>query len=339
MQFAGLKQEHRAVRDRAGMFDISHMGKFALRGEIVAELEALVPTSLAPLQPGQAQYTVLLDERGGILDDFIFYYQGRAASGEQRGLAIVNAATCARDRQWLEDHFENVELSDLSATRVLLAVQGPEAIAYLQPFVGADLGLLRAFEHVETEACGQPAFVARTGYTGEDGVEIMVPEEAGRQLWGSLQAAGVEPCGLGARDSLRLEAAMALYGQDIDLTTTPLEAGLRWIVHLDRDVEFLGRAALERQTREGVHRRLVGLEMQGRHIARHGYPVLVSGQPVGEVTSGTLSPTLGKAIALAYVPVEHAKPGCELDVEIRGKTHAATVVKKPFYKSPAPPPR
>ena len=193
---------------------------------------------------------------------------------------------------------------------------------------------LKAFEHRTATINGASAFIARTGYTGEDGFEIMLEPEAAQQLWTDLQSMGVTPCGLGARDTLRLEAAMSLYGQEIYDTITPLEASLGWVVHLKDKGDFIGRSVLEQQKAEGIKRRLVGLEMSGRYIARHGYPVVHEGETVGEVTSGTMSPTLGKAIALAYVPKDLSKPGQTVEVEIRGKTHAATVVKKPFYKSP-----
>jgi len=199
--------------------------------------------------------------------------------------------------------------------------------------VEADLSSVKAFGHLEASILGKPAFLARTGYTGEDGFEVMLGPEEGVKLWRSLVEAGVIPCGLGARDTLRLEAAMALYGQDIDDTTTPLEAGLGWLVHLDTKGDFIGRPILERQKAAGVQRRLVGLQMQGRNIARHGYQVLSAGVIVGEVTSGTLSPTLGYPIALAYVPTQLANTGQQLDIEIRGKTYPAIVVKKPFYRS------
>jgi aminomethyltransferase len=219
----------------------------------------------------------------------------------------------------------------------LIAVQGPQAAAQLQPFVQEDLTPVKAFGHLEATVLGQPAFIARTGYTGEDGFEVMVDPDVGVELWRSLFTAGVVPCGLGARDTLRLEAAMALYGQDINESTSPLEAGLGWVVHLDSKGDFIGRSVLEQQKAAGVEKRLVGIQMQGRHIARHGYPVLYEGKSVGEVTSGTLSPTLGKAIALAYVPTQLSKIGQELEVEIRGKAYPAVVVKKPFYRSPSRP--
>lgn len=337
VQYIGIGQEHEAVRTSAGMFDISHMGKFALQGkQLIEHLQPLVPSDLSRLQPGQAQYTVLLNTNGGIIDDIIFYYQGENASGEQRGVMIVNAATRVRDKAWVFAQIESAEIDflDLSLEKVLIAVQGPQAVSYLQPFVKEDLTPLKAFAHLEATVLNQPAFIARTGYTGEDGFEVMVDPDVGVELWRSLFTSGVIPCGLGARDTLRLEAAMALYAQDIDETTTPLEAGLGWVVHLDTKGDFIGRSVLEEQKTTGVEKRLVGLEMQGRYIARHGYPVLYEGTSVGEVTSGTLSPTVGKAIALAYVPTQLSKTGQQVGVEIRGKAYPAVVVKKPFYRSP-----
>lgn len=336
VQYSGIGQEHEAVRTSAGMFDISHMGKFAFQGrQLLEHLQPLVPSDLKRLHVGEAQYTVLLNSQAGIIDDIIFYYQGEDKTGEQRGMMIVNAATRTRDKALLLANLEAapVDLQDLSKEKVLIAVQGPQAAAYLQPFVQEDLTPIKAFGHLEATVLDQPAFIARTGYTGEDGFEVMVAPEVGVELWRSLLSAGVTPCGLGARDTLRLEAAMALYGQDIYETTTPLEAGLGWVVHLDSKGDFIGRSVLEQQKASGVERRLVGIEMQGRYIARHGYPVLYEGKPVGEVTSGTLSPTVGKAIALAYVPTPLSKTGQQLEVEIRGKAYPAVVVKKPFYRS------
>ncbi len=337
VQFAGISREHEAVRTTAGMFDISHMGKFFLRSkQLVSQLQRLVPSDLSRLQPGQAQYTVLLNSEAGIVDDIIFYYQGEEPTGEQRGGLIVNAATTSKDKAWLLQHLDMslVELHDLSQTKVLIALQGPKAAAILQSLVQEDLAKVKAFGHLETTILGEPSFIARTGYTGEDGFEVMVDPEGGVKLWGALLQAGVVPCGLGARDTLRLEAAMALYGQDIDDTTTPLEAGLGWLVHLDTKGDFIGRDVLEQQKSQAVGRRLVGLQMQGRHIARHAYQVLSAGKVVGEITSGTLSPTLGYPIALAYVPTALSHIGQQLEVDIRGKAYPATVVKKPFYRSP-----
>lgn len=336
VQYIGIGQEHEAVRTSAGMFDISHMGKFSLKGrKLLEKLQPLVPSDLERLQPGEAQYTVLLNPQAGIIDDIIFYYQGEEETGEQRGMMIVNASTRTRDKAWLAGNLEAdlVSLHDLSKEKVLIALQGPKAVSYLQSFMEEDLTPIKAFGHLETTILGQPAFIARTGYTGEDGFEIMVGPEVGVELWRSLFTSGVVPCGLGARDTLRLEAAMALYGQDINDTTTPLEAGLGWLVHLDTKGDFIGRSVLEQQKVNGVEKRLVGIEMQGRYIARHGYPVISDGKVVGEVTSGTLSPTLGKAVSLAYVPKKLSKVGQKLEVEIRGKSYPGVVVKKPFYRS------
>jgi len=336
VQFTGIGREHAAVRTAAGMFDVSHMGKFALQStQLIAQLQPLVPSDLNRLQPGQAQYTVLLNSQAGIIDDIIFYYQGQDDSGKQRGVIIVNAATTEKDKAWLQAHLDPnlVELQDLSSAKVLIAIQGPKAVAHLQPLVQEDLTQLKPFEHLEATVLEQPGFIARTGYTGEDGFEVMVDPLVGMELWRQLVQSGVIPAGLGARDTLRLEAAMALYGQDIDETTTPLEAGLGWLVHLDTKGDFVGRSVLEQQKAAGLSRRLVGLSMSSRNIARHGYQVLSNGQVVGEVTSGTLSPTLGYPIALAYVPTHLATLDQPLEVEIRGKAYPAVVVKRPFYRS------
>ncbi len=336
VQFSGLKQEHEAVRSKVGLFDISHMGKFTLQGvNLLQLLQPLLPSDLEKLQPGQAQYSVLLNPEGGIIDDIIVYYQGTTEAGEQRAVIIVNAATKDKDKAWIISQLENIPLSfvDLSAEKVLIAIQGPEALTVLQPFVKDNLSPIPAFGHLETEVLGSPAFVARTGYTGEDGFEVMLDPQIGKQLWQTLSQQGVTPCGLGARDTLRLEAAMALYGQDMDDSITPLEAGLGWLVHLDRKGDFLGRSRLEQQKAQGLTKRLVGIQTEGRHIARHGYSVLFEGKVVGEVTSGTISPTLGIAIALAYVPPALGKIGQALEIEIRGKAYPAQVVKKPFYRS------
>ncbi|MDE5093174.1 MAG: glycine cleavage system aminomethyltransferase GcvT [Trichodesmium sp. St11_bin5] len=337
VQYTSISNEHEAVRTKAGMFDISHMGKFIAQGhDLIEKIQYLVPSDLSGLEPGKAQYTVLLNSQAGIIDDFIFYRQSDdPLTNEARGFMIVNAATKANDKGWILSHLENsgVKFQDISEEKVLLAVQGPDAESYIQQFVKENLASIGFFGHADITVLDKPGFIARTGYTGEDGFEIMVDPPVGVELWRSLLNAGVTPCGLGARDTLRLEAAMALYGQDIDIKTTPLEAGLSWLVHLDKKGEFIAREVLETQKREGVSKRLVGLEMLDRGIARHGYPVLSDGKVVGEVTSGTKSPTLGKAIALAYVPKKLAKVGQKLEVEIRGKNYAAIVVKRPFYRS------
>ena len=335
VQYNGIIAEHQSVRNDCGMFDISHMGKFSLQGQdLLTQLQLLVPSDLQRLQPGQGQYTVLLNARGGIIDDIIFYYQGTDDQDMQKGIMIVNAGTCAKDKEWLLNQLDlsKVQLQDLSLDKVLIAVQGPNTINYLQSLVSVNFKDLKSFSHTETNILGNPGFIARTGYTGEDGLEIMLDIETGQKLWQNLINLGVKPCGLGARDTLRLEAAMSLYGQDIDETTTPLEANLGWLVHLDSKGDFIGRTVLEKQKNTGVVHKLVGLEMQGRNIARHGYKIFAEGEIVGEITSGTMSPTLGKAIALAYISTNFAEIGQVLNVEIRGKTYPGIVVKKPFYR-------
>jgi aminomethyltransferase len=330
IQYSGITAEHQAVRQQVGMFDISHMGKFALKGQnLAAQLQALVPSDLSRLSAGAAKYTLFLNQQAGILDDLIFYCQG-----QDQGILIVNAATTDKDRDWLLKHLDpsQLELTDISQAQTLIALQGPKAAEMLQLLVELDLTSLRPYHHATVTLLGQTAWIARTGYTGEDGFEIMSNPALGLELWQTLLDRGVMPCGLGARDTLRLEAAMGLYGQDIDETTTPLEAGLGWV--LTADTDFIGAAALAEQKQQGIKRKLVGLEMQGRHIARHDYPILDGDQPIGIVTSGTLSPTFGKAIALGYVPPHLAEIGQELAITIRGQAYPAKVVQRPFYRRP-----
>ncbi|MFM8524964.1 MAG: glycine cleavage system aminomethyltransferase GcvT [Cyanobacteriota bacterium] len=346
VQFAGLVQEHQAVRQHCGVFDISHMGVLSLRGEGVKDaLQGLVPSDLFRIGPGEPCYTVLLNASGGIRDDLIVYDLGRDPDGAGDLVLVVLTAACAdADTAWLRSRLEplGISIADRKGDGVLLALQGPEAVARLEALSGVSLQGLPRFGHrhlrlagsAEGAARGATVFVARTGYTGEDGFELLLEPQAGQALWHQLLAEGVTPCGLGARDTLRLEAAMPLYGQDLDPSTTPLEAGLGWLVHLEIPASFEGREALEVQTATGVSRRLVGLTLQGRAIARHGYPVLHDGAVVGTISSGSWSPTLHQAIALAYVPTVLATPGTELAVEIRGRAEVATVVRRPFYRRP-----
>ena len=251
-------------------------------------------------------------------------------------MLVINAACADSDTAWIREQMEpaGLTVTDIKKDGVLLALQGPEAMGVLQELSGEELSGLPRFGHrmLNLRGLSQPVFSARTGYTGEDGAELLLNADDGQKLWQLLLDRGVTPCGLGARDTLRLEAAMHLYGQDMNDETNPFEAGLGWLVHLEMPVDFVGRQALEQAAESGPTKRLVGLKLQGRAIARHDYPVVHNGETVGIVTSGTWSPTLEEAIALAYVPPSLAKLGTELSVEIRGKAQPATVVRKPFYK-------
>ena len=337
VQFSGLIQEHKAVREQVGMFDISHMGVLRLEGPNPKDaLQQMVPSDLHRIGPGEACYSVLLNERGGIRDDLIVYDCGPLDAERGALVLVINAACADSDTAWIREQMEpaGLTVTDIKQGGVLLALQGPKAIALLEQLSGEDLSGLPRFGHRMLSVSGlqEPVFTARTGYTGEDGAELLLSAEDGQHLWRELLKRGVTPCGLGARDTLRLEAAMHLYGQDMDDATNPFEAGLGWLVHLEMPSDFVGRKALEQAVEAGPTKRLIGLKLQGRAIARHDYPVLHNDEPVGVVTSGTWSPTLGEAIALAYVPRALAKIGTELCVEIRGKAQPATVVRRPFYK-------
>jgi aminomethyltransferase len=327
VQYEGILAEHRAVRSDVGLFDISHMGKFILKGNL-EEIQRLIPSDLSRLQPGQGQYSLLLNEQGGVVDDVIFY-----CHSPEHWTVIVNASTTEKDRTWIQTHAPTVTLQDLSQEKTLLAIQGPNAQAKLQPYTTVELSSMNRFGHQTGPVLEAESLIARTGYTGEDGFELMLPLEEGRALWMKLLDDGVFPCGLGCRDTLRLEAGMHLYGQDMNDQTTPLEAALGWVVHWDKG-PFIGREVLESQ-KSKLTRKLVGLEIQDRGIPRHDYPVLFQGAPIGTVTSGALSPQSNKGIALAYVPTELSALGTHLEVDIRGKAVAATVVKRPFYRRPA----
>ena len=339
VQFTGLIEEHRAVRERMGMFDISHMGVLQLEGPNPKDtLQHLVPSDLHRIGPGEACYTVLLNDSGGIRDDLIVYDCGALDAERGRLVLVINAACSESDTAWIREKMEpaGLTVTDIKAGGVLLALQGPDAIPLLERLSDSDLSGLPRFGHrmLALNELSQPVFTARTGYTGEDGVELLLTADDGRRLWKQLLKKGVTPCGLGARDTLRLEAAMHLYGQDMDSQTSPFEAGLGWLVHLEMTADFVGRQALEQAAESGPSKRLVGLKLQGRAIARHDYPVLHNGKEVGVVTSGTWSPTLQEAIALAYVPPNLAKIGTELSVEIRGKSQPALVTRRPFYRRP-----
>ena len=343
VQFAGLLQEHKAVRERCGVFDISHMGVLRLNGPGAKDaLQGLVPTDLFRIGPGEACYTVLLNEQGGIRDDLIVYDRGwdeRAQVHEL--LLVINAACAADDTRWIREQLEpaGIHVSDHKKNGVLVALQGPEAAAHLEDLSNTELSGLPRFGHrlLDLPGIGK-AFVARTGYTGEDGFELLLDNAAGQQFWQACMNRGIAACGLGARDTLRLEAAMHLYGSDMNASTTPLEVGLGWLVHLDMPKDFIGRDVLEEQTQKGVRQRLIGLKLQGKAIPRAGYPVFLQtsasdAESIGTITSGGWSPTLEAGIALAMVAKDAATIGTQLTVEIRGKRHEATVCPRPFYRA------
>ena len=328
VQYAGVIEEHRAVRTAAGLFDVSHMGEVRVRGAgAQAALQRLTPNDVSKLAPGRAHYSGLLTERGTYVDDLLVY---RLAADDF--LVVVNASNSPRDFAWMAERAAGeAEVTDASDRYALLALQGPQALAMLAPIASPEISGLKYYGFVQGEVDGAPAIISRTGYTGEDGFELYLAPEDAPRVWRRLLAAGAAPAGLGARDTLRLEAAMALYGHEIDETTTPFEAGLGWVVKLDKG-DFLGRDALAAQKAEGIPRKLVGFEVTGRGIARQGHGVVSDGGTVGSVTSGTWSPTFEKALGMAYVPPEMAAPGTPLTLDVRGKAVPAVVVEMPFYR-------
>ncbi len=334
VQYRGVIDEHRAVRERAGLFDVSHMGEIRVRGpRAEAALQRLTPNDVAKLTPGRAHYSGLLTERGTYVDDLLVY---RLASDDF--LLVVNAANRSGDLAWVQDRIGGeVEVVDESDRWALLALQGPRAAEILAPLTDVDLGSLRYYGFARGAVDGLSGIVSRTGYTGEDGFELYLPSEAAAPVWRRLLETGadhgLEPAGLGARDTLRLEAGMALYGHEIDDTTTPWEAGLGWVVKLDSG-DFVGREALARQKEKGPERKLVGFEVVGRGIARDGHGVLVGGEEAGRVTSGTWSPTLEKALGMAYLPVATSETGREIELEVRGRRLPGVVADLPFYRRP-----
>lgn len=330
----GVIKEHLAVRRAAGLFDVSHMGEVEIAGPgSLAFLQRVTSNDVARLQDGHAQYSALPMPNGAPVDDVIVY-----RFGPERYLLVVNASNRSKDVAWLQAQGPtDCEILDRSDEFALVAIQGPVAATIVQGLTDSDLSAVGHYKFTTGKVAGLAATIARTGYTGEDGFEIMVGSAEATGLWEALMsegsAQGLVPAGLGARDTLRLEAKMCLYGNDIDETTTLVEAGLGWIVSLEAHKgEFIGRAVLAQQKTQGVARKLVGFEMKERGIARHGYPVLVDGAPVSSVTSGSMAPYLEKNIGLAYVPQAHSAIGLPLGIEIRGVSVAAQIVKTPFYK-------
>lgn len=333
VQYSGVVDEHTAVRERAGLFDVSHMGEIRLRGpQALDNVQRLTVNDASGLVPGQAQYTAMTGEDGGIIDDLLVYYMA-----PDDYLLVVNAGTTDKDFAWITARVDgDVEAADESSQWAQLAIQGPRAEDVLGRVIDDDLAAIRYYHFVESEYGGDPAIVSRTGYTGEDGFEVYLGPAHAERLADAIldvgQEYGLLPAGLGARDTLRLEAGMNLYGSDMSEERTPIEAGLGWIVKPDKG-DFIGRAALLRQKQEGPAERLVGVMIEGRGIPRHGYPVLDgNGERIGEVTSGTFSPTLEQGIGLAYVAAAAAMPDTSVAIEIRGRNVPARVVRPPFYR-------
>lgn len=333
LQFTGIIEEHHAVRRRVGVFDVSHMGRLFVSGaDAAALLRKAVTYNVRRLKDGQGHYALLCQEDGGIIDD-LFVYRMK----EGRYLVVDNCANADRDREQIRGLVEpgmDVTLDDRQEGTAMLALQGPEAPRHLSDLLGPQLReRLPRHACAEFELLGTKAFIAQSGYTGEDGFEIVAGVEQGRALWEGLIGTGVQPCGLGARDTLRLEAALHLYGNDIDTSTNPFEAGLGWAVDLD-DEPFVGREALLRAEQGGPRRRLACLRATAKGIMRAGCPILHRGQAVGRVTSGGFSPTLGVSIGMGYLPPELAVEKTALGVDVRGKLLPAEVVQRPFYKRP-----
>ena len=326
VQYSGIQAEHRAVRNHAGLFDVSHMGEAVFRGpDAESAVQRLVTRDVGRLDVGQAGYSAVCYEDGGTVDDVIVYRR------EDDFLVVVNASNREKDLEHFRENTEDldVEVADESDDWALLALQGPEATGLLQDLTETDLSSLKPFRFVEGEVDGARSIISRTGYTGEDGFEIYLSGDDASRVWRRLIQAGATPAGLGARDTLRLEAGMCLYGNELDAETTPLEAGISFAVHLDKQERFIGQRALLLEDTEGLRKKLVGFEMEGRGIARHGYHVTSGAEIVGEVTSGTKSPTLEKAIGLALVD-----PGLEdwFEIVIRDNPVPAKAVPLPFYK-------
>ena len=335
VQYAGIVEEHNAVRQSAGMFDVSHMGRFEVHGPDTGRFLRYISTwDVTRLSPGEGHYSAACREDGGILDDIYAF-----CLAPERYLVVVNASNAKKMKTWMQAHIEkwDARLVDRHASTAMIAVQGPEALGRLRELIGGDfVTSLKLRRCGETEWRGQTLFASRTGYTGEDGLELVIDAEAGPELWRALLDAGVQPAGLGARDTLRLEAALLLYGNDMDEETNPWEVGLDWVVTLDDGADFIGRNSLVGLKERGVSRELVCLRVADRGIMRSHCDIFRQDERVGTITSGGYSPTLGVSIGMGFVPPELAALGTELTVDVRGKLLPVQVVPRPFYKRPKP---
>ncbi len=332
VQYSGILQEHNAVRTGVGLFDVSHMGEIEIRGPEAAKLVDYVATNnAAKLKTGQAQYSALLYEHGGFVDDILVH-----KVSDTNFFLCVNSSNQEKDFEHIESQSRfDADVEFTSERYAQLAIQGPKALATLQKLTETKLADIKYYWFTDGAVAGVPARIARTGYTGEDGFEIYIPPESAPKIWNEVLKAGeefgIKPCGLGARNTLRLEAKMALYGHELTASTNPYEADLAWIVKMDKG-EFVGRSALEKVVAEGVTRKLAGFEMKDRGIGRDGYEIWIDGKPAGWVTSGGPSPTLSKNIGLCYLPTEKAVPGVTIQVMIRNAPVEAVTVATPFYK-------
>ena len=333
VQYSGILDEHRAVRTQAGLFDVSHMGEFKVTGvDALAFLQHLVPNDVSRLALNQALYTQLCQPDAGVVDDLLIYHLA-----EQDYMLVVNAGNIAKDLAWVQQQSQGftVTISDQSDATALLALQGPAALAILQPLTQVDLSAIAYYHCAPGVASGTGCLISRTGYTGEDGFELYCAAKDVVELWNDLLTAGKEhgllPAGLGARDTLRLEAAYCLYGHELDETTNPLEAGLGWTVRLAKG-DFIGHDALTTIKAEGLKRKLIGIEMIERGVCRGGYAIYDGEQQIGVLTSGAPSPTLNKNIGMGYVEKDLAAPGRTVQIDIRGRRTAARIVALPFYK-------
>ncbi len=331
---SGIVQEHLAVRNAVGLFDVSHMGEFRIRGnDALAFLQKVTINDVAKIGTHRVQYTAMCDEDGGIIDDLLLYRL------DDSYLMVVNAANAEKDLAWIRSHADgDVDIADESEETILLAVQGPRSLETLSGLSSVPLRELEYYSWTDSSVAGVPALVSRTGYTGELGFEIYIQNKPGAasNVWDAIVDAGKEfgiiPIGLGARDTLRLEMGFCLYGNDIDRTTNPLEAGLGWITKFDKG-EFIGREAIMSARDSGLQRRLVGFVVEGKAVARHGYGIYAAGDHIGDVTSGTFSPVLQVAIGMGYVQRDRANVGDSILIDIRGKKVSASIVKMPFVQT------
>ncbi len=331
VQYESIIKEHEAVRNKAGVFDVSHMGEFLLEGkDVISLLQYVMINDLKLLEPTKGQYSCMCYENGTVVDDLVYYEEE-----PERFRMIVNASNVEKDFQWLNEHIgsKDVKITNLSLERCRLAFQGPKSDEYLQPLVDVDLSSINRFYFAHTMLNGAPIFIARTGYTGERGFEISFDNKYAEKIWNDLTKTGASPAGLGARDSLRLEATYSLYGHEISDSITPIEAGLFWLVKPKEGIDYIGKETLLKQKSEGTARIIVGLNLLDRGIIREHYKIFKKGNEIGFVTSGGYSPTLKKTIGLGLVEKQYSEVGTEFEIEIRNKFLRGKIVATPFYRN------